>query len=319
MRARLTSRVEVARSHYEVAQVERPSVGVFAAMVERAMETQFKMLASYLAFRLFLLLPPLILVVIALAGYEPQQATDASESLDLGRSITRMIATAGADAHRSRLPLLLTGLIAFAISGWGMLGALQMSWAMLWRIPVSKFPGKASAFFRMFGSGILFAMVIFISARVRSAGVAGGLAGATASLVSVFVAYLGLGWILPRRSKEWFWLLPGAALGAGGQVLLQAVATWYLPGKLADASATYGALGITLTVLGYLFLLGLLLTLAPTLNAVMWECYQAEPPGLLRRIAAAVPIPTTTWGSGYVPEGDEAQSLLGGPSWSGER
>lgn len=288
--------------------------------MRRAIDARFTILASYLAYRLFLLLPPLMVIVIALAGYQPDATRGASEDLGLGRSITRMIASAGADAHQSRLFLLITGLVAFAISGWGMLGALQFSWALLWRIPVSKFPGKTSAFVRMLGSGILFAVVIFISAKVRSAGVVGGLAGVSTSLLSVFVAYLGLGWILPRRSKEWFWLLPGAALGAGGQVLLQAIATWYLPGKLADASATYGALGITLTVLTYLFLLGLLLTLAPALNAVMWERYEAAPPGLLRRIAGMVPIPTTSWGSGYVPDGDTAEGLFGGPAtWSAER
>lgn len=288
-------------------------------MLQRAVESKLTVLASYLAYRLFLLFPPLIVIVIALAGYDPSGAATASDDAGLGRSIARMIATAGADAHRSRLPLLFTGLIAFAISGWGMLGALQLSWAALWRIPVSKFPGKTSAFLRMLGSGILFGLVIFVSARVRTAGVVGGLAGSVTSLVSVFVAYFGLGWILPRRSKEWYWLLPGAVLGAVGQVGLQAVATWYLPGKLADASATYGALGITLTVLTYLFLLGLMLTLAPTLNAVMWERYQSAPPGLLRRIADMVPIPTTIWGSGYVSEGDSTEGFVGAPTWIGER
>jgi uncharacterized BrkB/YihY/UPF0761 family membrane protein len=271
--------------------------------------------AGYLAYRLFLLLLPLILIIVALAGFSDTAAQDASTHLKLGASIAAMVSQAGADAHQSRIALLITGLIGFTVAAWGLLSGLQFASAQAWRIPTRKFPGKAKSFLRLAGSLLLFGLVFYVSALIRRAGTVAGVAGTLTTLASTFVAYFGLGWILPRRSKEWFWLLPGAGAGALGQLGLQLFATFYLPERLAGASQTYGALGIVVTMLSYLYLLGLLLALAPTVNAVVWERYEDDPPGILRRIADRVPIPTTTLGSGYVPEGgtvDTAAPFAGG-------
>ena len=69
-------------------------------------------------------------------------------------------------------------------------------------------------------------------------------------------------------------LVPGLVEG------LQAFAAFYLPEKLANASATYGALGITLTVLTYLFVVGALLRThvpppAKVVHAAGWRQFTA--------------------------------------------
>ena len=265
-----------------------------------------------LAYRLFLLVLPLGAIIVALAGFDVAASQDTSDHLRLGEAIAKTIAQAGQDAERSRLPLLITGMVAFAVAAWGLLGALQYTSALAWRIPTRKFPGKGRAFVRLAGSLLLFGLVIYISMVVRRAGLVAGLAGSVANTLGVFVGYLGLGWILPRRCKEWFWLLPGAAVSSVGFLVLQAFAAFYMPGKLAGASATYGALGITLSVLTYLFLVGVLLWLMLLVDAVVWEHRRDDPPGILRRIADKVPLPTTSFGSGYVPE-DEVADTVGGP------
>ncbi len=267
------------------------------------------MLAGYLAYRMFLLLVPLGLIVVALAGFDQTGSQEAGEKLRLGRAITQSIAQAGHDTERSRLPLLITGLVSFVIAAWGLLGALQYSSAVAWGIPTRKFPGKSRTFLRLVGSLLVFAGVIYISMAVRRAGLVAGMAGFTANAMGVAVGLLGLAWILPRRSKEWFWLLPGVAVSSAGYLALQVFATFYLPEKLANASETYGAMGIALTVLAYLFIVGALLWLMMLTNAVVWQERLADPPGLLRRIADKVPLPTTTFGSGYVPEDEVAETV----------
>ncbi len=270
------------------------------------------MMAGYLAYRLFLLLLPLGAIVVALAGFDRTASQTTSEHLRLGQAIAKTIAQAGQDAQRSRLPLLITGLVAFAVAAWGLLGALQYTSATAWQIPTRKFPGKGRVFLRLAGSMLVFAAVLYVSMIVRRLGLVAGMAGSVANTLGTFVGYMGLGWILPRRCKEWFWLIPGAAVSAVGYLGLQAFAAFYLPGKLANASATYGALGITLTGLSYLFVVGLLLWLMLLVDAVVWEQRRDDPPGLLRRIADKVPLPTTTFGSGYVGEDDVAETV-GGP------
>lgn len=282
--------------------------------LQRFIGVDGSILAGYLAYRLFLLLLPLVVIVVAVSGYDPEATTDAAQHMRLGQAVATTIAQAGSDTSSSRLPLLITGLLGFTIAAWGLLGALQYVSARAWGIPTRKFPGKARAFLRLAGSLLLFGGILYLSALVRRAGLLAGMASSVATLTSAFIAFMGLAWILPRRCKEWFWLLPGAAVGAGGWAALQAVATFYLPNRLADASQTYGALGITLTLLTYMFLIGLFLTLAPVANAVVWEHYEGRPPGLLRRIAERVPIPTTRIGSGYVPDEGTAETTIRPPS-----
>jgi uncharacterized BrkB/YihY/UPF0761 family membrane protein len=306
-----------ARAALEELRGRSPVVDTLARIVERFLKVNGSILAGYLTYRLFLLLVPLAVILVALAGYSTSSATDTSEHLRLGASVARTISAAGADAQRGRLPLLASGLVGFTYTAWGMLGALQFIYAQAWAIPTKKFPGKSRRFLKLSGSLLLFGVVFYVSALVRQAGVVAGLASSLTTLLSVAVAYLGLGWILPRRSKEWFWLLPGAGAAALGHVVLQVMATFYLPNKLAGASATYGAFGITLTLLSYLFLLGLLLVLAPVVNAAVFERYEHNPPGLLRRIADKVPFPTTTFGSGYVEEGSVVEAVSPFPASKG--
>lgn len=312
MQARAGRVVEAVRARHEEL-LERTSWAEIATAVgRRHVEANGSMLSGLLAYRLFLLVLPLGAIIVALAGFDTAASQDTSNHLRLGEAIGKTIAQAGQDAQRSRFPLLITGLFAFAIAAWGLLGALQYTAAVAWKIPSRRFPGKGRAFVRLAGSLLLFGLVIYISLVVRRAGIFAGLAGSAANTLAVFVACFGLGWILPRRCKEWFWLLPGAAFSSIGFLGLQAFAAFYLPGRLADASATYGALGITLSVLTYLFLVGVLLWAMLLVNSVVWEQRQDDPPGLLRRIADRVPLPTTTFGSGYVGE-DEVAETVGGP------
>jgi uncharacterized BrkB/YihY/UPF0761 family membrane protein len=271
-------------------------------------------LAGYLAYRLFLMLIPLVAILVAVAGFARSETAQAVEHLELGAAVADSLRTAGEDAERSRLPLLLSGLFGFVVAAWGLLGGVQITAARVWQIPTSRFPSKGRAFVRLCGSLLLFALVFYVSAVVRRLGVLAGLAGSLAGLTSFAVAFFGLGWILPRRCREWYWLLPGAAVGAAGAAGLQALATFYLPDRLAGASATYGAFGVTLTVLSYMFLLGAIFVVSTVANAVIYERYREDPPGVLRRLAGMVPRLELSVGSGYVPEGEAAEVVgRGGP------
>ena len=306
---RLRHRGDQLRARHHELRRRTTWVDLATRVLQRHVDSTGSMMAGYLAYRLFLLLLPLAVVVVALAGFDGAASASASEHLRLGQALGNMIAQAGEDAQRSRFPLLLTGLFGFTIAAWGLLGALQYTSAAAWEIPTGRFPGKGRAFVRLAASLLLFAVVLYVSFIVRRAGVVAGMAGSLANTLGAFVGFVGLGWILPRRCREWFWLLPGAATSAGGYLVVQAVAAFYLPEKLSNASATYGALGITVTILAYMFFIGFLLWLSPLVNAVVWEQRRDDPPGVLRRIADRVPLPTTTFGSGYVPEGEDADTV----------
>jgi uncharacterized BrkB/YihY/UPF0761 family membrane protein len=319
LRGRADREMERGRHWFVGVRARTPFVELLAGVVERFVGERGTILAGYLAYRLFLLLLPLVVIIVALAGFSSTAASDSSEHLRLGRTLADTISTAGAEAHTGRFVLLITGLLAFIISAWGTLSALQYVSAQAWRIPTRRFPGKAKSFFGLAGSMLFFGLILYVAALVRNAGTVAGFAGTVATFASTSIAYFGLGWILPRRSKEWFWLLPGMAVGAIGHVALEALATFFLADRLASASKTYGALGITVTLFTYLYLLGLFVVIAVTANAVVWERHREDPPGILRRIADRVPIPTTRFGSGYIAAGETIETIAPwGVSGSGD-
>jgi uncharacterized BrkB/YihY/UPF0761 family membrane protein len=94
--------------------------------------------------------------------------------------------------------------------------------------------------------------------------------------MAAWAGLMGLLWLLaslrlPRHEAPWTALLPGAATVAGGTLAIHVVTVYYLANKLATASALYGTLGLTATLLVYLFLIGRMIVVAAELNAVVWE------------------------------------------------
>lgn len=303
---------DTSRRRFAAARSQRVVLDLVVTVVRRYQASDGTVLAGYLAYRTFILLIPLAAIVVAAAGFARDGATQAADHLHLGAAIADSLRQAGADVERSKLPLLLSGLSGFVIAAWGLLGGLQVTAARVWRIPTARFPSKGRAFLRLSGSLLLFALVFYLSATVRKLGLVAGMAGSLAALASFSLAFFGLGWMLPRRCKEWYWLLPGTALGAAGALGLQALGTFYLPDRLAGSSATYGAFGLTLTVLTYLFILSTIAVVSTVVDAVVYERYRDDPPGLLRRAADLVPRLELTVGSGYVADGDAAEVVSPG-------
>jgi len=299
-------------AHYAALQERSGPVRVVAELLERTLSEGGTAVAGLLAYRLFVIVFPVGVIVVALAGFDHIGAAGAAGDMGLGQTVASSIAQAGRDAERSRVPLLVAGVAGLAFATWGLLGAPQYAAAVAWRIPTRRFPRRGRAVLRLASSVVVFAGVLYLSILVRRAGLLAGLAATGANLVACTVAYFGLSWILPHRCREWFWLVPGALVGTVGVAGLQVVATYYLPGEISDSSQTYGALGVGLATLTYLYLLGMLTWLVLLVDVVVWEHYRTSPPGILRRIAEVLPIPETTFASGHVGEHDVVETV-GGP------
>lgn len=308
---RLLASVGAIRERLDRWSAQHGWLGVIVDLVDRSRTDGAAVVAGYLAYRFFIMLLPIGAIVVAISGYDQLAAADTADGLGLGKWIAATIAQAGEDAERSRLPLLVTGVVGFVVASWGLLGALQFAAAVAWRIPARRFPGKGRAVIRLAGSLLLFVGILYLSLVVRRAGLLAGLAATSANTAAAAVAFFALTWMLPHRCTSWYWLLPGTATGAGGILVLQLLATYYLPDRLSSASTTYGVLGVALSLLTYLFLLGVTLWLAVLVDAVVWDRYRDAPPGLLRRVAQLAPIPETRFASGFVPEGGVATTVTG--------
>lgn len=253
--------------------VERrwPQVGILRDLWHRYLEANAAALAGYLAFRMFLWLLPLTLVLLAAVGIAQDQGVDvvgaSDEDLGLGRSLAAAIRQSIEQTQSSRVHLAWVAVSGLLLATSGLLKALHLTHATAWQIPERKVARRASLMGRILGAAPLIVILVIGSSALRRAGPVGGLAG-TALTAAIFGGILlGLLAVLPRRTDDLWWLLPGPAVGAVLSVGLQAFAAYYLPGRLSTMSDTYGAIGITVVILAYLLLLGQILVISPLVSA----------------------------------------------------
>jgi uncharacterized BrkB/YihY/UPF0761 family membrane protein len=88
--------------------------------------------------------------------------------------------------------------------------------------------------------------------------------------------------MLPHAECPWWALAPGAALVAIGATGLQAGTIFYFAGSIERKSDIYGAIGTSLVLLLWAYILGRIVIAAISLNAAFW--YRSE-----ERAGRAVP------------------------------
>lgn len=248
-------------------------VDVGVRVYDRDRDAAGTLLGSALALRLFLFFVPLVLFTVGLAGIVGRYARYDSLSSDAGitGTIGDQIDAAFEQGSASAWFICGAGLVGMATAGYSLSRAMIVSSALSWRLG-----GRQRTAFTVIGSVVgLFATIGLVAAIVNSIRSATGVAVASASFVAVFGVYVVL-WIfvyqaLPRGTSDPGASLPGALLASSALTLMQAVSTLYLPGAIERSSELYGAIGVTLATLGWIYVLGRVLAFSFSLNAVVFE------------------------------------------------
>jgi uncharacterized BrkB/YihY/UPF0761 family membrane protein len=81
-----------------------------------------------------------------------------------------------------------------------------------------------------------------------------------------FAFWLVVSRLLPHRDVPWTSLVPGAALFAVGVQAVYVLTIFWIAGKIENASALYGALGVAAAILLWLYLLGRVIVASAVLN-----------------------------------------------------
>ena len=228
-------------------------------------------LAAALAYRIFIWLLPLALVLVLGLGW----AADSSSVLrdaGLGGYVTRSVAAAAENVSGwARLTGLVVGCVVLVYETFVLLRAVRAVTAIAWRLPVRRAerPARDSALFFV---GILaFAATASGGSTIRAQlGLPAELfawAGSFAGLSALFLALSW--WLLPHAARRWTQLLPGALL-VGAAVILIGLFNWLvLFPWLSQKEQTYGVLGVAAGLLFGFFLIGRSIELAASLNAVL--------------------------------------------------
>jgi membrane protein len=251
----------------------QPLISVGLRTYQRDREVAGSVVGAAIAFRLFLFFVPLLLFAVGLAGFVSEWvgADDASRSAGISGALREQIRIAFEQAGSTRWIATFVGLVGMATTGRTLSKVMVAASALAWRLPLSN---KASV--RVIGGlvGLVTGITVLsvLANRVRQEF---GIGVAGVSLLAVFalyaVAWMAVTSLLPRATRDPSVLLPGAVLVAATIVGMQAVSQFYLPSQIGRASELYGAVGATIVTLGWFFILGRVIVIALSLNAVVHE------------------------------------------------
>jgi len=278
-RARLRAAAVKARGRLlaERADAERSrhaSVDAVFEMVDRDLEVGGGIIAGALAYRLFIWLLPAALVAVAGLGIAADAAEEspkrAAESMGLSGLVTNSVASAANSSARWYALVIGIPLLVFATRS--VLRVLIVAHRLVW-IDVRATAPRPTLRSTLLLLALLLAFdavsALASVARARSDG-----PGILATLAAGAV-YAGL-WLvasrrLPHRDAGWAGLLPGAVVVGAGLELLHVVVAYVIVPWALTRQGTYGALGVSATLLFGLFLTARLVVGAAVVNATLWE------------------------------------------------
>lgn len=260
-------------------------------------------LAASIALSTFVSLFPLLLVVIAVAGFLSSSdagfAAGLVHDLGLRGDAAQAVRDALATAEESRQAASIVGLGGLLWSGLGVVGSIQTALNAVWQVQGRGLLDRLVALRWLVGAGLLFLVTALLGPALRL--VPGPIKPVTvlvgfAVTTALFVwTYTSLG----NNHATWQRHVPGALLVAVGVEVLKAIAALYVPHAVTSSSALYGSLGIVFAVLAWLLLYGRLIVYGAVVNVVRHEAAAGTVTAAIEvpRIDGEVPLTTTRGGA----------------------
>jgi len=231
-------------------------------------------LAGALAFRLFLFMVPVVYVVFTVLGAASHAMGQDPAHLSSSAGITGILASTVVKVEEqgtwTQVPLVLGAIVAMFITAGSLLKALYVVHWLIWRVPRVR-PAGLGPKLALIGVTLLASALGIAVNDVRNAsGVAGAVIAVFLVTALSFAGWWWVSWKLPHAPCPARALIPGALLMAVGADVLQILTTYWIGDLVARKTSTYGAVGIALAVLFWVYILGRIMVGSAGLNAALW-------------------------------------------------
>jgi membrane protein len=274
VRQQATERME----RLEADRTRRPFVDTLLSIRDDDERLAGRELAAAVAYRLFFLMLPLLLVVVGgiglAAASDRQGTTDAVRSTGTTAAVARSIAGAtGELSVLEHLAVLGIGGFGTYFAARGLMKTLARVNAGAWHVPLVKPPRPARSL------GIVLGLVLALILVSRQWNQIQDRLGVLEFLIAlpvvgmIYAAFVvAMHAQLPRPADAaWGRLLPGAAFVGLAIAALQALVLGYIAKKLSSSSELYGGVGTAIVVLFWLYLIGRVLVIGAVLDGVLWR------------------------------------------------
>jgi uncharacterized BrkB/YihY/UPF0761 family membrane protein len=237
-------------------------------------------LAGALAFRIFLFMVPVVYVIFTVLGVVSRALGHDPAQLASNAGITGVLASTVvkvADQSPWTLATLVLGaVVTMFITAGSLLKALYVVHWLIWRVPRVKPAGLTP---KLVLTGLAVAGSA-LGVAINDVRTSSGAAGAVLAVLIVtglsFAAWWWVSWKLPHAPVPARALIPGAMLMAIGADVLQLLTTYWIGNLIARKTNTYGAVGVALAVLLWVYILGRIMVGSAGLNCALY--YRRENP-----------------------------------------
>ena len=231
-------------------------------------------MAGAVAFRMFLFFVPFVYLVFTIFDAVARAVADNPNEAAKAVGITGVLGSAVVSTSDlspwSQLVLALGATVALVLTANNLVKTFYVVHWLIWRIPRVK-PRGYFPIVVVLGIALALAVIAVMADALRRTGVV----GSVAALVVIFgVAFLMWWWVsyqLPHAPTSSRALVPGAVFMAIGVGVLEAVTGFWFGPLVARKSHTYGAVGIALAVLLWVYILGRVMVGAAGINATLWR------------------------------------------------
>jgi uncharacterized BrkB/YihY/UPF0761 family membrane protein len=261
-----------ARKEFDRAREQHATVRLAVQAFESDRRRAGGLLAGGLAYRIFLWQIPLALFLVSAFGLATELSGD--DPADLARKTGMTAALAGAisqavaASQSARWWLLILGAFLTVWAGRGVYRGVRLLSELAWdtRAPRgSSLKGSLA----VTGFGVLaVALQAFLPKISETLGLPAVVRFALGLILATSLAFAVLR-LLPRADVPWTSILPGAVLIGVGIRLLGLAASTYFAYRLDHSSDLYGALGLAVVMMLFLFLVARLFVAAQFLNSTL--------------------------------------------------
>lgn len=267
VRGRVATETERARS----ASDQHVTIAVPFRAAERTQRVAAGVLSGGVAYRLFLWLLPVGLILGGALGLgDADGIEDAVATGGLPAAVVDAIGDIARAGDGNSWWLLAVGVPLLLWEGYTGTKALQLVHGLVWNDPPARTSALTSSL-AFTGVCLAFVVALCLTWWFREESLVVGLA-----VLAVMVLPLGGMWLwvslrLPHGTAAWTALLPGALLVAIGFQVLHGALVYLLLPKLEKATTLYGGLGVVATMLFFAYLVGRIVVTAPILNSTVHE------------------------------------------------
>ncbi|HXN62728.1 MAG TPA: YhjD/YihY/BrkB family envelope integrity protein [Acidimicrobiales bacterium] len=281
---RLRTRAQRTRADLEARRAGSASIDSAFEAVERDAQTGGGVLAAAVAFRLFMFLVPYAFVVVTGFGLAStgvgQDPEDAARSAGIGGLLASAVGSTSSLSLVNRILALVLGGIALAFTARSLVGVLWIVHRLIWGVQPSRKPTPWAPLILLGCTTALFGFAD-LAAWMGSQSIPLRFLAFVLTIVGSGTAWFLASLWLPHDDCEWTALLPGAVMVGLGVGLLHLLTITYVAYEVSRKSSLYGAIGVALALLLWMYFAGRLLTASIAANASLWKRRKAE--GALRQ------------------------------------